>query len=113
MAKQSYWICGGDLDTFALVVGAAERDRWTATGDWVAAEEPTDGSVYIWLDGVEQPGRVPVSALRDLWAARQWVAGPPPGGEHPAAADQPSETAAAPAAASKSEPATGGTVKEK
>jgi hypothetical protein len=109
MTKQTYWIVD-ELDTYALVTGADERDRWVREG-WAVAEEPTDGWVNIWHEGIEQPGRVSVAALRDLWARRGWVAGPPLGGTHPATpeppADQPAE--------SKPElkPAAGGNAKEK
>lgn len=109
MSKQSYWIVD-ELDTYALVTGADERDLWVR-GDWAAAEEPTDGWVCIWHEGVEQPGRVDVLGLRDLWSKRGWVAGPPPGGVHPFAPEPPAK----PQAESKpqSKPAAGGSTEEK
>lgn len=108
MAKQTYWIAD-ELGNHALVAGADERDRWVR-GDWSAADEPADGSVHIWHEGIEQPGLVPVAALRDLWSHRGWVAGPPPGGVHPLAPEAPAD----PPAETKPEPnpAAGGNAKK-
>jgi hypothetical protein len=107
MTKQTYWIAD-EVGTHALVTGADERDRWVR-GDWALAEEPTEGWVHIWHEGIEQPGRVTVAALRDLWAARAWVAGPPPGGVHPFAPEPPAEPESKP----KSRSAAGGSTEEK
>lgn len=96
MAKQTYWIVGGEADTYALISGAAERDGYLRSGEWAETAEPSDGWVYIWHEDNAVPGRVPVPALRDLWSRRAWVAGPPPDGVHPFApepvADQPAES---------------------
>jgi hypothetical protein len=105
MAKQQYWLVGGEADTHALVTGAAERDNYLRSGDWKTADEPADGDwVYIWHESVTVPGRVPVTALRDLWSHRGWVAGPPPGADNPV----PPEPAAEPPAEAKNQPADGG-----
>jgi hypothetical protein len=102
-----HWLHDGEQH-HALVIGDAERDRLIVAG-WQQAGEPTDGWVHIWREGIEQPGLVPVSTLGGLWGPLGWVAGPPPGGVHPAPeasrADQPAET--------KPEPAAGGTEKGK
>lgn len=110
MTKQTYWIVGGEADTYALVTGAPERDAYLRSGDWVAADEPTDGWVHIWHEGIDQPGRVTVAALRDLWSRRNYVAGPPPDGTHPFAPEAPAD----PSAETKPEPkpAAGGNAKE-
>jgi hypothetical protein len=86
---KTYWLTDGQ-DTFALVAGADERDRMVPLG-WTATDEPTEGWVHIWREGIEQPGRVPVATLRDLWGPLGWVAGPPPGGTHPATPEPPAE----------------------
>jgi hypothetical protein len=105
---KKYWLTDG-AGEFALVNGADERDRLTPFG-WVATDEPTDGWVYIWRDGIAEPGRVPVTAVETLWGPLGWSAGPPPDGVHPFT-PQPS---AEPVAESKtSKPAAGGDVKEK
>lgn len=88
-----YWIVD-EVGDHALVTGAAERDRLLLE-HWRTAEEPADGFVHIWHEGIELPGRVPVSSLRELWSHRGWVAGPPPGGVHPFA-EQPSAVQAEP-----------------
>lgn len=80
----SGWIVGGESDTHALVADPAERNALLRTGDWVPAEEPGDSDwVYIWHEGSGIPGRYPLSALRELWEPRGYVAGPPPGGASP------------------------------
>ena len=112
MTKQSYWIAGGEDDTHALVTGAAERDAYLHTGDWAAADEPDDSDwVYIWHEGGETPGRYPAASLRDLWSRRGYVAGPPPGGVHPFAAEPPADPPADPKPETKA--AAGGNAKEK
>jgi hypothetical protein len=106
---KKYWLTDGQGD-FAVVASAEERDRWLPLG-WSVTDEPTDGWVHIWRDGIEQPGRVPVTALADLWGPRGWVAGPPPEGTHPFA---PQPSAKAPAESkTESKPAAGGSAKEK
>jgi hypothetical protein len=109
MTKQTYWIAD-ETDNYGLVTGADERDRWVREG-WRATEEPAASDwVYIWHADAAEPGRYPLSALRDLWGPRGWVAGPPPGGAHPATpeplAEQPAETKPEP------KPAAGGTAKK-
>ena len=59
---KKYWLVDGE-GNHALVVGAEERDRLIPLG-WTATDEPADGWVHIWREGIEQPGRVPMSALR-------------------------------------------------
>jgi len=102
-----FWMHDGEQH-HALVVGAAERDRMLVAG-WKQGDEPTDGWVHIWRDGIEQPGLVPVSALETLWGPRGWVPGPPPGGDRPATPAPPAEQSAE----SKPKPAAGGVEKEK
>lgn len=106
---KQYWLADGQ-DNFALVAGTDERDRWVPLG-WSETEEPTEGWVHMWREGIEQPGRVPVATLRELWGPLGWVAGPPPGGVHPSTPEPP----AAVPAESKTEPksAAGGNAKEK
>lgn len=109
MAKQTYWIVGGEHGTHALVTGAAERAAYLSSGDWSASDEPGDSDwVYIWHTDITVPGRVTVAALRDLWGPRSWVAGPPPDGVHPIAP----ESSADPAAEAKTEPAADGDAKK-
>lgn len=103
---KKYWLTDGE-GTFALATGADERDRWLPLG-WAETDEPTDGWIYIWREGIEQPGRYPLSSLRELWGPQGWVAGPPPGGVHPATSEPP----AAPAAESNQKPAAGGNAKK-
>lgn len=87
------WISDGD--TFAVLDDPSELTLAQRDGGWApAADPPDDAWVFIWLAGVEQPGRVPVSALRELWGPRGWAAGPPPGGTHPAAPKPAAVTAA-------------------
>lgn len=106
---KKYWLTDGQ-DTFALVADADERDRLVPLG-WTTADEPADGWVHIWREGIEQPGRVPLATLRELWGPLGWIAGPPPGGTHPVAP----EPLAAPPAEIKPDPkpAAGGNAKEK
>lgn len=106
---KKYWLTDGE-DTYALVSGAEERDRLIPLG-WTVADEPADGWVHIWREGIEQPGRVPVATLPELWGPLGWVAGPPPGGTHPVAPEPPAD----PPAETKTEPkpAAGGNAKEK
>lgn len=100
------WIVGGESDTYALVADQEERDAFLRSGDWADAGEPGDSDwVFIWHEGSEAPGRYPMSSLRELWAPRGYVAGPPPGGTSPFAP----EPAAVPAAKPKpSKTAAGG-----
>ena len=95
-----------DSQTYALV--GAELDRWRRAG-WAVVDEPPAGAwVYHWHEGIAEPGRVPLAAQREFWSRRGWVAGPPPGGWHPAE-PQPS---AEPAETKPSKSAAGG-AKEK
>lgn len=104
---KKYWLTDGTGD-FAVVVGDQERDRLLPLG-WAVTDEPGAGWVFIWRDGIAEPGRVPVPALESLWGPLGWVAGPPPGGNHPAV----SVPAAEPAAESKpSKPAASGDAKK-
>jgi hypothetical protein len=103
---KKYWLTDGE-DGYAVVAGAEERDRWVPLG-WTETDEPTDGWVPIWRDGIEQPGRVPLSAVRELWGPMGWVVGPPPGGVHPATPEPPAAAAAEP----KPKSAAGGDAKK-
>jgi hypothetical protein len=108
-AAPGFWVAdpgGGDRS----LVPAAERDELVRQG-WAAVGEPADDDmVTIWLEGVAEPGRVPAAALRELWGPRGWVAGPPPGGAHPAA---PKPAVESPAPKSSKSSASSGEVKEK
>lgn len=97
----TYWM-RDDANTFALVVGADERDRLIPHG-WVVVDEPDQGFVHVWKDGIEQPGRAPVALHREVLSQAGWVAGPPPGGKRPVAPD----------AKPKMSTAAGGSTKEK
>ena len=103
---KKYWLASED--TFAQVAGADERDRLIPLG-WAAVDEPTDGWVHIWHEGIAEPGRVPVTALETLWGPLGWVAGPPPGGVHPFASEPPADS---PAGSKTSKPAAGGDAKK-
>lgn len=87
-----YWILDEAGETYALVTGAAVRDDYLRQG-WKTTDEPAEGFVQIWHDGIEQPGRVPIGTLHNLWAHRGWVAGPPQGGVHPFTPEAPAEPA--------------------
>lgn len=107
MTEQQTWITDGT--THALLADPAELEEWRTRG-WTAAEAPpSDGWVHMWREGIAEPGRVPMSALRNLWGPRGWIPGPPPGGLHPAAP----KPAAEPAATKSSKSASGGEAKEK
>jgi hypothetical protein len=99
--KKSYWIHDGG-DTYALVTGAEQRDRYVGAG-WVETEEPTAGFVTVWRDGIAQPGRTSVVALREVYQPAGWLAGPPADGVNPFEAVQ-AETSAP--AESKPKPST-------
>jgi hypothetical protein len=105
--KNTYWVHDGD--TYAVVTGATERDRYVGLG-WTAVDEPSEGWVHIWREGIELPGRVPIGTLETLWGPGGWVTGPPPDGTSPF-----TEPPAEPPAESKTEPksAAGGNPKEK
>jgi hypothetical protein len=106
----SGWISGGEHDTYALVADASERDAYLRSGDWVTAGEPGDGDwVHIWHEGSAVPGRYPMSALRELWGPRGYVAGPPPDGTSPFAPKPAAEPVAKP---KPSKPAAGGDTEE-
>jgi hypothetical protein len=107
-AAPKFWLHNGQQQN-ALVTDEADRDRLIVDG-WELGDEPTDGWVHIWSEGIEKPGLVPVSALETLWGPLGWVAGPPPGGTHPA-----TEAPRADKAETKPEPkpAAGGTEKGK
>lgn len=96
-ARQEYWLVDPANGDHALVTGADQRDELVRQG-WADGDEPADDTmVTIWREGIGEPGRVPASALRDLWSHRGWVAGPPPGSTNPAdaaAAEASSATAA-------------------
>jgi hypothetical protein len=94
------WIT--DDDTHALVADT-DAPAWRKQGWADAAEPPPDGWVFMWREGIAQPGRAPASALRDLWGPQGWVVGPPPGGVHPL-----TPKPAADPAASKPKPAARG-----
>lgn len=81
MPEQQTWISDGGTNA---AVDPAEVDAWRALG-WAPADPPTsnDDWVHMWRDGIAEPARVPMYALRNLWGPRGWVAGPPPGGPHP------------------------------
>lgn len=96
-----------DNQTFALVTDA-ERDQWRRKGWAEVTEPPADAWVYQWHEGIAEPGRVPLAAQREFWSRRGWVAGPPPGGVHPAEPQPPAK----PAEPKSSKPAAGGSVKE-
>jgi hypothetical protein len=110
MADTSKFWLHNEERQYALVTSEAARDRLLVDG-WKQGDEPADGWVHIWREGIEQPGLVPVSALETLWGPIGWVAGPPPGGVHPATeaphADKPAESKP------DSKPAAGGTEKGK
>lgn len=109
-ARQQYWVADPGGGDHALVSGAAERDDLLRQG-WTETDEPTgDVMVTIWHENVAEPGRVPASALRDLWSHRGWAAGPPPGSTHPAEAATTEAVAAEKDKTSK--PAAGGKDKE-
>lgn len=76
-----YWMVD-EVGDHAVVTGATTRDAYLRE-HWTQADKPTDGFVYIWHEGIEQPGRVTVEALGTMWSHRGWVAGPPPDGDHP------------------------------
>jgi hypothetical protein len=99
--KKTYWIHDGG-DTYALVTGAEERDRYVGAG-WAETDEPTSGFVSVWRDGIEKPGRTPIDALREVYEPAGWLAGPPEDGLNPFLAVA-EETSAA--AESKSTPKT-------
>lgn len=88
--KKTYWIHDGG-DTYALVTGIEERDRYVGAG-WTETDEPTSGFVMAWRDGIAKPGRPSVEALREVYQPAGWLAGPPEDGAHPfaAVADEPS-----------------------
>lgn len=101
------WISDGV--THALLADPAEVEAWGPRG-WAPTDPPThEDFLFMWRDGIAEPGRVPVYALRNLWGPRGWVAGPPPGGAHPAAP----KPAAEPAASKSSKSASAAEVKEK
>lgn len=82
--KDPYWLTDGQ-GTYAVVTGAAERDRFLPLG-WTDADEPDPnrgGFVYAWRDGIAEPGPAPLAYFREVLTPTGWVAGPPPGGEHP------------------------------
>lgn len=103
---KKYWMTDG-ADEHAVVSGADERDRLIPFG-WTVTDEPTEGWVYIWREGIAEPGRVPVAAVETLWGPLGWSAGPPPGGVHPFA----SQPSAEPAESKPSKPAAGGDAKK-
>lgn len=83
-ARNTYWMVAEGSD-YALVTGAAERDRMARDG-WVETGEPGDTEfVTMWRAGIPEPGRTTMDALRALWGPRGWVAGPPPGSPNPLA----------------------------
>jgi hypothetical protein len=91
--KQTYWINDG-ADNYALVTGADQRDRYVGAG-WTVTDEPTDGFVSVWRDGIAKPGRTSVDALREIYQPAGWLAGPPADGVNPftAVADETSAAA--------------------
>jgi hypothetical protein len=103
---RKYWLTDG-AGEFAVASGADERDRLLPLG-WSVADEPDDGWVYIWREGIAEPGRVPVKAVETLWGPNGWVVGPPPGSAHPSSLESPAE----PAAEAKPKPAAGGSAKK-
>jgi hypothetical protein len=112
-APKKYWITDGDV--YALVTGVDQRDHYLPLG-WSETDEPVDGFVYVWREGIEKPGRAPVSLFHLNLEVNGWVAGPPEDGEHPLAdqADAPIEPeSAAPAGKPTTKAAgTGGNEKE-
>lgn len=108
---KKYWLTDGD--SYAVATGVEERDRLIPLG-WAETDEPAEGWVHIWHPEIEQPGRVPVTALPDLWEPRGWSVGPPPGSAHPAAAVKAEPAPAAdPAETKSSKTAAGGTTAKK
>jgi hypothetical protein len=86
------WISDGATHAaLADPADPAELDAWRLRG-WEIVDAPThEDFVFMWRDGIAEPGRVPVYALRNLWGPRGWVVGPPPGGAHPFAPKPPTE----------------------
>lgn len=77
MTEKTYWLVDA-AGRKCLVTGAVERDRWLPLG-WSDADEPV-GDEFVWVHHAEvaEPGRLPVSAWREVWQAKGWQAGPPP-----------------------------------
>lgn len=77
MTKTPYWLRNPADGNFALADGAEQRDQLMQQG-LVAADEPRETDhVWMWHDGIEQPGRIPYGA-RDYWQATGWTLGRPP-----------------------------------
>jgi hypothetical protein len=105
--RNQYWVADPATGDHATVTGADARDELVRDG-WAEAAEPAgDDMVTIWHPDAAEPGRVPASALANLWRHRGWSAGPPPGSTHPAevqaetAAEQDKQTSKPAAGGSK------------
>lgn len=92
---KKYWLTDGS--TYALVTGAEQRDHYLPLG-WAETDEPTEGFVMVWHDGIEKPGIAPVAFFDLSLQHNGWVAGPPEGAEHPFAAKPEPEAPAEPVA---------------
>lgn len=107
---KKYWIASA-MNELALVDGADARDQWVKVHGWheITEPRPTD-QVYIWRDGVDSPGRIPLEALEG-WEQLGWKAGPPPERinitKDPRLVDQPAAPVAA-EPAKQTKPASGG-----
>jgi len=79
MAKNQYWLTRAD-EPFALVEGAAERDRWVQIHGYAESAEPTDDQqVHVVNDNTGGRGALPYGPLRDgIWGGLGWRPAAPP-----------------------------------
>lgn len=103
--KTTYWMCTPADGTYALIEGAAERDRLMPLGWQVTSEPGPTDFVYMSHEGIELPGRIPMQAAAN-WQAMGWMFSGPPAPVDLTKDPQPSPLVAAlPAPATSSKPA--------
>ncbi len=85
--KKTYWVRNASGE-YALLDGAAERDRLSAFG-WNETDEPPADDAFVWMrhEGIEQPAKFPAKSVAN-WMANGWVPGAPP--EHVDVTQEPS-----------------------
>lgn len=114
--KKTYWLADG-YGVKALVVGAAERDRWVPLG-WSEADEPAPDD-RVWLRHEDHGGRALFPApVVELWQQKGWQPSDPPPPVSPFNADQatavvPAQAAAPTETTEQTEPAPAAKTKEK
>ncbi len=86
--KKTYWV-RNEAGEYALLDGAAERDRLSAFG-WKDADEPPAEDTFVWMshEGVDNPAKFPAGSVPH-WLENGWTPTAPPEHVDPTKQPQP------------------------